>query len=146
MKLRTKLAMALGVLSLGFLPTMAGAVSYVPDYQPDKPPKGNPDKPPNGNPDKPSQGSAPKGKAYGFFCKGQSKKHVKGEKGTAFSRCVKAMAQADKNENLNAKKACKALSKKHVKGQQGTPFSQCVKGVNQMRKEKAAAVASGSTA
>ena len=138
MKLRMMLAMALGVLSMGLLPAMAGAVSYVPDYQPDKPPKGNPDKPPQGNP--------PHGKAYGHYCKGQSKKHVKGEKGTAFSRCVKAMAQADKNENLHPKKACKALSKKHVKGEQGTPFSRCVKGVNQMRREEAATVATSSVA
>jgi len=80
---------------------------------------------------------APQGKAYGYYCKGQSKEHVKGEKGTAFSRCVRAMARADHNEAVTAREACKALSKKHVKGQQGTPFSRCVKGVAQMRKEAA---------
>ena len=138
MKLRMKLALALGVLSLGLVPAMAGAVSYVPDYQPDKPPKGNPDKPPQGDP--------PKGKAYGYYCKGQSKKHVKGEKGTAFSRCVKALARADENEGLHPKKACRALSKKHVKGQKGTEFSRCVKAVNQMRREQAATVTSSSVA
>jgi hypothetical protein len=136
MKLRMKLALVLGVLSLGLVPAMAGAVSYVPDYQPEKPPKGNPDKPPQGDP--------PKGKAYGFYCKGQSKKHVKGEKGTPFSKCVKALAQADKNESLHPKKACKALSKKHVKGQKGTEFSRCVKAVNQMRQEAAATVTASS--
>ena len=54
----------------------------------------------------------------------------------AFSRCVKALARADKNENLHPKKACKALSKKHVKGEKGTAFSRCVKDVNKMRKEE----------
>jgi hypothetical protein len=131
MKLRMKLVSGLAVLSLGMLPAMAGAVSYQPEYHPETPkgPK-----------------AAPKGKAYGYYCRGQSKKHVKGEKGTAFSRCVKAMAQADKNDSLHPKKACKALSKKHVKGQKGTPFSQCVKGVAQMRKEQAATVTTSSVA
>jgi hypothetical protein len=132
MKLRMKLVLGLAVLSLGALPAMAGAVSYTPEYKPDHPPKG--------------PKAEPKGKAYGYHCRGQSKKHVKGEKGPAFSRCVKALARADKNPDLTGKKACKALSKKHVKGEKGTPFSQCVKGVAQMRKEEAAAVAAGSSA
>jgi hypothetical protein len=37
--------------------------------------------------------TAPNGNAYGVYCKGFSKKHVKGTKGTPFSRCVKAMAK-----------------------------------------------------
>jgi len=133
MKLRTMLVSALAVLSLGLVPAtgMADGVHYHPEgpkYQPDKPTQ------------------PPKGKAYGYYCKGQSKKHVKGEKGTAFSRCVKAMAQADKSGRLNARKACKGLSKKHVKGEKGTAFSRCVKGVNQMRKEQAATVTTSAIA
>lgn len=139
MKLRMMLVMGIAVLSLGLVPTVGMADG--PDYQPEGP---------NYHPEHPTtpQGpkSAPKGHAYGYYCRGQSKKHVKGEKGTAFSRCVKAMAQADKNDNLNARKACKTLSKKHVKGVKGTPFSNCVKGVNQMRQEEDAAVASSSAA
>ena len=136
MKLRMMLVLGLAVFALGALPAtgMADGVNYQPEgpnYQPDKP-------------DKPPKGTPPKGKAHGYYCKGQSKKHVKGEKGTAFSRCVKAMARADKNENLHPKKACKALSKKHVKGEKGTAFSRCVKGVNQMRREQAATVAASS--
>jgi hypothetical protein len=131
MKLRMKLVLGLAVLSMGAVPATAGAVSYHPDYKPDHPPQG--------------PKTEPQGKAYGYHCRGQSKKHVKGEKGTAFSRCVKALARADKNPDLTAKKACKALSKKHVKGEKGTPFSRCVKGVAQMRKEEAAAVAAGSS-
>ncbi|HEX2266240.1 MAG TPA: hypothetical protein VHH14_08140 [Solirubrobacterales bacterium] len=141
MKLRMMLVLGLAVLSLGVMPAtgMADGVTYTPEgpsYEPDKPkppkgPKYNPDKP---KPEHPHGG--PKGKAYGYYCKGQSKKHVKGEKGTAFSRCVKALARADKNESLHPKKACKGLSKKHVKGQKGTPFSRCVKAVNKMRKDE----------
>jgi hypothetical protein len=65
--------------------------------------------------------------AYGRACADLSKKHVKGEKGTPFSQCVKAMAQLDKHEGVSPKEACADLSKKHVKGEKGTPFSQCVK-------------------
>ncbi len=137
MKLHLKLVIGLAALALGLVPTigMADGPAYAPEgpnYQPENTPKG---------PKNP-----PKGKAYGYYCRGESKKHVKGEQGTAFSQCVKAMAQADKNEQITAKKACKALSKKHVKGQKGTPFSTCVKGVAQMRKEKAATVSASSVA
>ena len=34
-----------------------------------------------------------KAKAYGRYCQDQSKKHVAGEKGTPFSRCVAAGAK-----------------------------------------------------
>ena len=37
-------------------------------------------------------------------CKGLSRKHVKGEKGTAFSRCVQAAAQARKAEREKAER------------------------------------------
>ena len=146
MKLRIKLASGLAVLSLGLVPATGMGITYTPDGP--KPPTDTP-KGPKYDPDKPKPPhphGGPKGKAYGYYCKGQSKKHVKGEKGTAFSRCVKALARADKNPNLHAKKACKGLSKKHVKGEKGTPFSQCVKGVNQLRKEEAATLATSSTA
>ena len=95
-----------------------------------------------GNADHPDQAKGPqtekvsKAKAYGKYCKGQSKQHVKGEKGTAFSRCVTAMARADRNDSLSAREACRALSKKHVKGEKGTPFSRCVVGVAQMREDE----------
>jgi hypothetical protein len=135
MKLRMTLTLAVAVFSLGVLPVTAGAVTYAPDYQPDHPttPKG--------------PKTAPKGKAYGYYCRGESKKHVKGEKGTAFSRCVKRMRLADSHENMKPKKACKGLSKKHVKGgEKGTEFSRCIKKVNEMRKDEAAAVATTSVA
>jgi hypothetical protein len=77
-----------------------------------------------------------KANAYGRYCKTESRKHVAGEKGTPFSQCVTAVAQAKHDETKTAREACKALSKKHVKGTPGTPFSKCVKGVAQMRKEQ----------
>jgi hypothetical protein len=119
MKVRMKLILGLAVLSLGLVPVMAGAVTYQPEPETPKGPK-----------------AAPKGNAYGFHCKGKSKEHVKGEQETEFSRCVKALARAAKNESLHPKKACKGLSKKHVKGEKGTEFSRCVKAVNKLRKEE----------
>ena len=97
-----------------------------------------------------SQGKA---KAYGKYCQGESKKHVKGEKGTAFSRCVKAMAKADaasteakadaekdgteaKSPKQIAKQACKGMSKEHVKGEKGTAYSRCVVAAAQLQKDK----------
>ena len=135
MRLRMTFVMALAVLSLGLVPATGMATV---DYQPEGP-KYQPETPKGPK-------TAPKGKAYGYYCRGESKKHVKGEKGTAFSRCVKALARAGKNESLHPKKACKGLSKKHVKGQKGTEFSRCVKDVNRMRKEQRATVTTSAVA
>jgi hypothetical protein len=74
----------------------------------------------------PKAGLPAKAKAYGRYCKGESRKHVKGEKGTAFSRCVTAMAKAANHPNMSPGRACKGESRKHVKGEKGTPFSHCV--------------------
>jgi hypothetical protein len=142
MKLQMKFALTLGALALALVPATALAV---PDYQP-VPPHYTPGHTPPGHTPGATPGPPAHAKAYGKHCQGQSKKHVKGVQGTAFSRCVKAMARADKEATLTARKACKALSKKHVKGTQGTPFSRCVKGVAQMRKEAAAAVTSRAVA
>jgi hypothetical protein len=77
-----------------------------------------------------------KRRAYGRYCKGQSKKHVKGTKGTPFSRCVRAMAKLADGEVKRPAKACKGLSKKHVKGRKGTPFSRCVSGGRKLLKDR----------
>jgi len=95
------------------------------------------------HPDHPDQAKGPKtekaskAKAYGKYCQTQSKKRVEGQKGTDFSRCVNALAKADKDDSVGAREACRDLSKKHVKGEKGTPFSRCVVGVAQMRKSEA---------
>jgi hypothetical protein len=67
MEPRTKLAVLVGTLALAVTPATASAV------QPEDP------------------GS--QGKAQGVQCQGKSHKHVKGEKGTEFSRCVTAAAK-----------------------------------------------------
>ncbi len=135
MKLHSKLVAGLTVLALALAPATAGAVSYQPEYHPEHPPHPT---------------TAPKGHAYGYWCKQQgfSKKHVKGQKGTPFSQCVHALKVADNNDQKTAKQACKAFKgQKHVPhGDKGTPFSRCIKSVNQMRSEKAATVTASSVA
>ena len=89
-----------------------------------------------------STGTAPNSnaKAYGRLCQGESKKHVAGQKGTPFSKCVTDMAHLSQSSQssgssqtttgsqgtMNPARACANESKKHVAGQKGTPFSQCV--------------------
>jgi hypothetical protein len=89
-----------------------------------------------------STGTAPNAnaKAYGRLCQGESKKHVAGQKGTPFSKCVTDMAHlahssqgggssqtgTGSQNTTNPARACANESKKHVAGQKGTPFSQCV--------------------
>jgi hypothetical protein len=84
------------------------------------PGNGNPN-PGNGNGNgqgKPPAGTAPRGKAYGFYCKqaGASKKKVAGQKGTPFSQCVKAMKALDTGKASTPAKACKGISKKKAEG------------------------------
>ena len=81
----------------------------------------------------PSAGLPEKANAYGRYCQGESKEHVSGQPGTAFSRCVNAMAKAATNTSLSPGQACKGESRKHVKGEKGTAFSRCVKAAAKLR-------------
>jgi hypothetical protein len=47
----------------------------------------------------PSASAATKAKAYGKHCQGQSKKHVAGQKGTPYSRCVVAAAKLKEEQD-----------------------------------------------
>jgi hypothetical protein len=130
MKLKTKIAAALGALALAAAP--AAALAGQPEH-PGSNGKGHE----KNNPTPGPKASLPqKAKAYGVYCKDQSRKHVKGEKGTPFSQCVTAMAKAANHEKMNPKRACKEMSRKHVKGEKGTPFSRCVVAAAQLHKEQ----------
>jgi hypothetical protein len=134
MKLHLKIAIVAGALALAIVPAMALAT------QPESPGQGK-GKGPHYSPEQqstpgPNAGLPAKAKAYGRFCQDQSKKHVKGEKGTPFSQCVTAMAKAAHNERLTARQACKGMSKEHVKGEKGTPFSRCVVAAAKLRSQQ----------
>jgi hypothetical protein len=136
MRLKTTIALVAGTFALAAFPALGVANhgeshgksktaphGQGPTYTPGDPTPG------------PKEGLPAQAKAYGRYCQGESKKHVKGEQGTAFSRCVKAMAKAANNERQSPGKACKGLSKKHVKGEKGTEFSRCVKAAAKLRED-----------
>ncbi len=91
------------------------------------------------NPPTPGPGAPlpEKAKAYGRYCQGESKKHVAGQPGTDFSRCVTAMAKAANHPSMSPGQACKGESKKHVKGEKGTAFSRCVTAAAKLRHDQA---------
>lgn len=132
MKTMLKLALVTAALALacGGAALAAGQPEGSPPYG--KGPSYTPSEPTPG----PKAGLPAKAKAYGRYCQGESKKHVKGEKGTEFSRCVTNMAQAATHKNMAPGQVCKGESRKHVKGEKGTAFSRCVKDVNDLRKKE----------
>jgi hypothetical protein len=139
MRLRTTIALASALALLAF-PALGVASPGEPHgksqgapYGKAKGPTYTPSEPTPG----PKAGLPAQAKAYGRYCKGESKKHVKGEKGTAFSRCVTAMAKAATHDGMAPGRACKGLSKKHVKGEKGTEFSRCVVAVAKLREDEA---------
>ncbi len=129
MKLQTKIAVVFGALALAVAPASALAT------QPESPGSNGKGHAPGSTPG-PKASLPAKAKAYGSYCKDQSRKHVEGEKGTPFSQCVTAMAKAANSERISAKRACKPLSHKHVKGEKGTPFSRCVRAAAQLKKDQ----------
>ena len=116
LKLTTRIVATIAALALSAAPALA--------------------KPPHPTPG-PKAGSHANAKAYGKFCQGESKKHVKGQKGTPFSQCVTAMAKLASGKAATPRAACKGLSHKHVEGQKGTPFSLCVSGGAKLLRERA---------
>jgi hypothetical protein len=87
----------------------------------------------------PDASAKSKGRAYGRHCQDQSKKRVTGEKGTAFSRCVTAMAKLASGATTSPRSACQTLSKKRVAGEKGTAFSRCVSEGAKLRRQQAPA-------
>jgi hypothetical protein len=127
MEIRTRIVALTATAAL--LLTPAAAIAGGPEYAPEHPP--HPTHPTPG----PKASLPEKAKAYGVYCRGFSKKHVSGQKGTPFSNCVNAMAKAATVPSTSAKAACKGFSKTHVKGQKGTEFSRCVVAAAKVKKE-----------
>jgi hypothetical protein len=131
MKAYLKLSVTVGVLAL-VLPAMALATPGNGQGQGQNQGQGQ-SQGPEYNPAPPSP---PNGQAYGKYCQGESKKHVNGEKGTAFSRCVTTMAHAAQQPTKTPGQVCKDQSKKHVKGEKRTAFSRCVKAAAKLRHDE----------
>jgi hypothetical protein len=129
MKPKSMIAVLIGALALLAAPTAVGAQGV--DYTPAPEHPSHPAHPTPG----PKATQPEKAKAYGVYCRGFSKKHTAGEKGTPFSRCVTAMAKAATEEGTSAREACQSLSRKRVEGAKGTPFSRCVVAAAQAKKD-----------
>jgi hypothetical protein len=127
MNVKNRIAALIGVLAL--LLTPAAALAQTVEYAPE-----HPEHPAHPTPG-PKASLPEKAKAYGVYCRGFSKKHVKGQQGTPFSQCVTAMAKAATSQKTTAKAACKGFSKEHVAGAKGTPFSRCVVAAAKVKKE-----------
>jgi hypothetical protein len=138
MKITTRFAVLTATIAVGALPAVAigagipdnAGTAHMPSnsgtaHMPADPGSQGTANRPDATP--PASASLPaKAKAYGRYCQNQSKKHVAGEKGTPFSKCVTAMAKLANGTTKNPRTACKDESKKHVAGEKGTPFSRCV--------------------
>ncbi len=123
MRFQTKVAVVAGALALSASPAALALGK----------PQGSP---PYGQAHGHENGPPAKAKAYGRYCKEESRKHEAGEKGTAFSRCVKNMAQAANHKEMAPGRVCKGESRKHEKGEKGTAFSRCVHDVNALRRQE----------
>jgi hypothetical protein len=136
MKYRSKLAILVGALALSAAPALANEPTTTPpDNQGTAHVNQGKSHLPSTTP--PASASLPaKAKAYGFYCQGESKKHVDGQKGTPFSQCVTGMAKLANGSADNPRQACVGLSKKHVDGQKGTPYSQCVSGAAKLQHDQ----------
>lgn len=133
MSFKTRLAVLGGALALLLTPPAAALAQGV-EYKPEHP--SHPQHPAHPMPG-PSASLPEKAKAYGVYCKGFSKKHVEGEKGTAFSQCVTAAAKAASGAGTTPRKACQGFSKQHAAGETGTPLSRCVVAAAQAKKAAA---------
>lgn len=100
MRFQIKVALVTGALVMALAP--AAMAAGKPEGDPPYGPKGQGNGPvyaPENSPTPgPKAGLPEQAKAYGRYCKGESRKHVKGEKGTAFSRCVVAAAKLRHDE------------------------------------------------
>ena len=132
MKLHHKLALVPAVLAFATAPAVALAAA--PDHPSGKPATVTAGKP--ATTPGPKAGMPAKAKAYGRYCKAESKKHVAGAKGTPFSQCVTAMAKLATGKTDSARSACGGESKKHVAGEKGTPFSRCVSAAAKLKADQ----------
>jgi hypothetical protein len=82
---------------------------------------------PQASPEQPKSSPQP-AHALGWYCKGESKRHVRGQKRTPFSQCVSAMGRLQSGKSKTARGACLPLSHKKFPGMKQTPFAVCVSG------------------
>jgi hypothetical protein len=112
MRFSTKTAALTAVLALSAVPAFAlpaqvpsnFGTSHIPSNQGTQRAPSNPGQPTDPGASTtpvtpgPDASSKAKGKAYGKYCSTESKKHVDGQKGTPFSKCVSAAARLQEDQ------------------------------------------------
>jgi hypothetical protein len=76
----------------------------------------------------------------GQYCKGVSKKHIPGQRGTPFSQCVTAMAKLNKKPSTAPSQACAGLKKakgSKNKAKANKAFKQCVQAGKKLKLDNA---------
>ena len=134
MRLMTKLATITAVAGLAASPALASQPPQPPDNAGTQ--KAASVTPTDTQQPGPNASLPAKAKAYGNYCRNQSKEHAAGQKGTPFSQCVTAMAKLASNTTNSPRTACTNLSKTHVAGEKGTPFSRCVAAAAKLLKDQ----------
>jgi hypothetical protein len=84
----------------------------------------------------PTGSPAPSGRALGYYCRGESKKHAAGKK-TPFALCVDAMRSLRTGKTSSPSRACAALSHKRAPGKKKSPFALCVSGGKRLLADRA---------
>jgi hypothetical protein len=72
--------------------------------------------------------TTPPAHAAGYYCKGESRRHVRGFESTPFRQCVAAMKQLRDSEGVSPREACASMTKRHFPGMKRTPYAVCVSG------------------
>jgi hypothetical protein len=67
-----------------------------------------------------------------YYCRGESKRHVRGFKGTPFRRCVQGLTRLQNGQASSPAEACRSLSRKRFPGMKRTPYAVCVAGGRQL--------------
>jgi hypothetical protein len=142
MKALREIAMVGATIAIGAAPALALATVH-PTHPTGPPAHGNA----GHQPVTPGPGASlpAKAKAYGMYCKGESKKRVAGQARTPFSRCVTDMAKLARGTTKSPRFACRDESKKHIAGQRGTPFSVCVSAGAKLLKDTSSSGSSTTT-
>lgn len=91
-----------------------------------------------GTPAAAAPGTDSKAQSNGRYCRAESRKRVRGQKGTPFSRCASAMAKLRSGAATTPAAACKGLSRRRVRGQSGSAYGRCVSAGRRLRADTAA--------
>src|SRR3954453_12235366 len=80
---------------------------------------------------KPATTPAPSGRALGYHCRSEPKRHAAGKK-TPFAQCVAAMRSLRTGKTKSPFKACAGLTHKRAPGKKHSPFALCISGAKQL--------------